>query len=113
MTIEQTHGFLNSTPEYSKNKIPKKFYDNQAFYSKEKDKRHAIEPFYLKGDPNVSWPVILGEIASMPKWRIVKATGNYIHVECRSRIFHFFDGNSGHFFRIIAVIGWREIPRDA
>jgi len=26
------------TPEYSQNKIPKKFYDNQEFYSKEKDR---------------------------------------------------------------------------
>jgi hypothetical protein len=25
------------TPEYSQNKIPRKFYDNQKFYSKEKD----------------------------------------------------------------------------
>jgi uncharacterized protein (DUF1499 family) len=59
--------------------------------SEAKDERHAIEPFHLKGDPNVSWPVIRNEIASMPKWRIVKAAGNYIHVECRSRIFRFVD----------------------
>jgi uncharacterized protein (DUF1499 family) len=59
--------------------------------SEAKDERHAIEPFHLKGDPMVSWPIIRDEIASMPKWRIVKATGDYIHAECKSRIFRFID----------------------
>jgi hypothetical protein len=26
------------TPEYAQNKIPRKFYDNQEYYSKEKDR---------------------------------------------------------------------------
>ena len=59
--------------------------------SEAKDEQHAIGPFHLKGDPKVSWPIILDEIASMPKWRIVKATDNYLHVECKSRIFRFID----------------------
>jgi uncharacterized protein (DUF1499 family) len=59
--------------------------------SEAKDARHAIEPFRLKGDPAVSWPLIRDEIASMPRWVIVKATDNYIHVECKSRIFRFMD----------------------
>jgi uncharacterized protein (DUF1499 family) len=59
--------------------------------SEAKDTQHAIEPFHLKGDPKVSWPIIRGEIASIHKWRIVMATGSYIHVECKSRIFRFVD----------------------
>ncbi len=59
--------------------------------SEAKDERHAVEPFHLKGDPKDSWPIIRDEIASMPRWRIVKATDSYIHVECKSRIFRFID----------------------
>jgi uncharacterized protein (DUF1499 family) len=59
--------------------------------SEAKDKQHAIEPFHLKGDPKATWPIVRDEIASMPRWRIVKATDNYIHVECKSRIFRFVD----------------------
>jgi uncharacterized protein (DUF1499 family) len=59
--------------------------------SEAKDKRHAIESFHIKGDPSASWTLIQDEIASMPRWRIVKATNNYIHAECKSRIFRFID----------------------
>ena len=59
--------------------------------SEAKDKQHAIEPFRLKGDPEASWPRVRDEIASMPGWGIVTATGTYIHVECKSRIFRFVD----------------------
>ena len=59
--------------------------------SEAKDEQHAIESFRLKGDPNVSWPLIQDEIASMPRWTIVTATDTYIHVEYKSRIFRFVD----------------------
>jgi uncharacterized protein (DUF1499 family) len=59
--------------------------------SEAKDAQHAIEPFHLRGDPKVGWPIIRDEIASMPKWQIIRATDNYIHVECKSRIFRFVD----------------------
>jgi len=59
--------------------------------SEAKYKQHAIESFCLKGDPNVSWLLIQDEIASIPVWVIITATDNYIHVECKSRIFRFID----------------------
>jgi len=59
--------------------------------SEAKDEQHAIEAFGLKGDPDVSWPLIQDEIVSMSGWAIVTATDNYIHVECKSRIFRFVD----------------------
>jgi len=59
--------------------------------SEAKDERHAIEPFRIRGAPDADLTLIRDEIASMPRWRIVTATNNYIHVECRSRIFRFVD----------------------
>jgi uncharacterized protein (DUF1499 family) len=59
--------------------------------SEANDEQHAIESFRLKGDPNASWPLIRDEIVSMPRWVIVTATDNCIHVECKSRIFRFID----------------------
>ncbi|MCJ7541029.1 MAG: DUF1499 domain-containing protein [Desulfobacterales bacterium] len=59
--------------------------------SEANDEQHAIESFRLKGDPNASWPLIQDEIVSMPRWVIVTATDNCIHVECKSRIFRFID----------------------
>jgi uncharacterized protein (DUF1499 family) len=55
------------------------------------DKKHAVDPFHLKGDPGVSWPLIRDEIASMPRCTLVAATRNYLHAECRSRVFGFVD----------------------
>ena len=59
--------------------------------SEAKDERHAIEPFRIRGGPDANLTLIRDEIASMPRWRIVTATNNYIHVECKSRIFRFVD----------------------
>jgi len=59
--------------------------------SQAKDEQHAIAPFRLKGDPYTSWSLIQDVIAAMPRWRIVRATNNYIHAECKSRIFRFVD----------------------
>jgi uncharacterized protein (DUF1499 family) len=59
--------------------------------SEANDEQHAIESFRLKGDPKASWPLIQDEIVSMPRWVIVTATDNCIHVECKSRIFRFID----------------------
>jgi uncharacterized protein (DUF1499 family) len=79
--------------------------------SEAKDEQHAIGPFHLKGDPKVSWPIIQDEIASMPKWRIVKATDNYIHVECKSRIFRFIDDLELSFNSSTGIISIRSASR--
>jgi uncharacterized protein (DUF1499 family) len=79
--------------------------------SEAKDEQHAIGPFHLKGDPKVSWPIILDEIASMPRWRIVKATDNYLHVECKSRIFRFIDDLELSFNSSTGIISIRSASR--
>ena len=79
--------------------------------SEAKDKQHAIESFCLKGDPNVSWPLIQDEIVSMSRWVIVTATHNYIHVECKSRIFRFIDDLELYFNSSNGIISIRSASR--
>jgi uncharacterized protein (DUF1499 family) len=79
--------------------------------SEAKDEKRAIEPFRLKGDPNVSWPLIQDEIASMTKWTIVTATDTYIHVECKSRIFRFIDDLELYFNSSNGIISIRSASR--
>jgi uncharacterized protein (DUF1499 family) len=79
--------------------------------SEAKDEKHAIEWFRLKGDPNVSWPLIQDEIASMTGWTIVRATDTYIHVECKSRIFRFIDDLELYFTSPSGIISIRSASR--
>ena len=79
--------------------------------SEAKDEQHAIEVFRLKGDPNVSWTLIQGEIVSMPGWVIVTATDNFIHVECKSRIFRFIDDLELYLNSSNEVISMRSASR--
>ncbi|UCD32339.1 MAG: DUF1499 domain-containing protein [Desulfobacterales bacterium] len=59
--------------------------------SKAKGAQHIVEPFLIKGDAKVSWSIVKSVIISMPNCLMVTATTNYIHAECRSRIFRFAD----------------------
>lgn len=79
--------------------------------SQAKDAQHAIEPFCLKSDPDASWPLIQDEIASMPRWVIVTATDNYIHVECKSLIFRFIDDLELYFNSSKGIISIRSASR--
>ena len=79
--------------------------------SEAKDEQHSIESFRLKGNPNVSWPLILDEIVSMPGWVIVTTTDNYIHVECKSRIFRFIDDLELYFNSSNGIISIRSASR--
>ena len=79
--------------------------------SEAKDEPHAIESFHLKGDPNVSWPLIKDEIVSMPGWVIFTADGTYIHVECKSRIFQFVDDLELYFNSSNGIISIRSASR--
>ncbi|MDY6842476.1 MAG: DUF1499 domain-containing protein [Thermodesulfobacteriota bacterium] len=64
---------------------------NNCVSSETDDTRHKIEPFHLKGDTKESWLSIQQVLAAMPRTKIILATENTIHAECRSRIFRFVD----------------------
>ena len=79
--------------------------------SEAKDKQHAIESFCLKGDPDIDWSLVQDEIASMPGWTIVTSTANYIHAECKSRVFRFIDDLELHFNSSNGIISIRSASR--
>jgi len=79
--------------------------------SEAKDEQHAIESFRLKGDPYINWPLIQDEIRSMSRWVIITATDNYIHVECKSRIFRFVDDLELYFNSFNGIISIRSASR--
>jgi uncharacterized protein (DUF1499 family) len=79
--------------------------------SEAKDEQHAIASFRLKGDPNASWPLIQDQVASMPGWTVVTSTDNYLHVECKSRIFRFVDDLELYFNSSNGIISIRSASR--
>ena len=79
--------------------------------SEAKDQQHAVEPFRLKGDPDISWPLIRDQMAAMPGWTIVTATAAYIHVECKSRVFRFIDDLELYFNSSNGIISIRSASR--
>jgi uncharacterized protein (DUF1499 family) len=79
--------------------------------SEAKDERHAIASFRLKGDSNASWPLIQNQVDSMPGWTVVTKTDNYIHVECKSRIFRFIDDLELYFNLSNGIISIRSASR--
>lgn len=75
------------------------------------DPRHAIEPFRLKGDAGETWPLIRDHAASMPGWTVVTATGTYMHVACRSRVFRFVDDLELYYHSSTGVVAVRSASR--
>jgi uncharacterized protein (DUF1499 family) len=56
-----------------------------------RDEKHRTEPFQIKGAPEAGWTAIVNSVAGMPRTKIITTTDNYLHAECRSRIFRFVD----------------------
>lgn len=55
------------------------------------DRRHAIAPLTLRGDPAEAWPAIREIIEKLPRTRIISCDGNYLHAEFRTRLLRFVD----------------------
>ena len=55
------------------------------------DPSHRIGPFALAIEPGPAWNEIRAAVAALPRTRIVKRTGDYLHAECKSRWFGFVD----------------------
>ncbi len=64
--------------------------------SDSKDKRHSIEPYQLNVKAEQAWAALKEVITSLPRTKIICVTKNYLHVEARSRIFHFIDDLEFH-----------------
>ena len=55
------------------------------------DAAHHIEPYRLRGDPQRVWEILQQTLASLPRIKVVSATGDYLHAEATSLIFRFVD----------------------
>ena len=55
------------------------------------DNAHYIAPVPFENTPGNTMNRIVQEVTRMPRTRIVKRDGNYLHAEFRSRIFGFVD----------------------
>jgi uncharacterized protein (DUF1499 family) len=52
---------------------------------------HHVPPFTLAGPPDEVWGAVQEVLSELPRTRIVKATSDYLHAECRSALFRFVD----------------------
>ncbi|MBA1149098.1 DUF1499 domain-containing protein [Ectothiorhodospiraceae bacterium WFHF3C12] len=55
------------------------------------DRRHAIAPLVLRGDPAATWPAIGDIVAALPRTRIVSSDDDYLHAELRTPLLRFVD----------------------
>jgi uncharacterized protein (DUF1499 family) len=55
------------------------------------DPRHKIEPIAFDGSPEQAMRRLKNIIKGLPRTRLVKEQGAYLHVEFRSRVFGFTD----------------------
>ena len=55
------------------------------------DAEHKAEPFMLATTPDKTWMIVKEEVRRLPRTKIIKETGSYIHAECRSAVWRFVD----------------------
>ena len=55
------------------------------------DVAHAVPPFQLVVPPDEGWRAVRTAIEGLPRTKIVSATDDYLHAECRSAVFGFVD----------------------
>ena len=54
-------------------------------------KSHQIRPLFFSGTPESALTKLVKILSQMPRTRLVTQKDNYLHFECRSRIFQFVD----------------------
>jgi uncharacterized protein (DUF1499 family) len=80
--------------------------------SQSQDPEHAISPMHLKGeDRTVGWNAVRGVVGSLSRCTLVKATDDYLHAECRSRLFGFVDDLEFQLDPVTGVIAVRSAAR--
>jgi uncharacterized protein (DUF1499 family) len=79
--------------------------------SSEEDLQHYIAPLRYAGSMAEAKAHILESVKSMPRTRIITDEPNYLHVEFRSRIFHFVDDVEFYFGDTNKLIHFRSAAR--
>jgi uncharacterized protein (DUF1499 family) len=55
------------------------------------DAKHRIEPIPFAGDPDEAVRRLKTAVGAVPRLRVVAETGDYLHAEATSLLFHFVD----------------------
>lgn len=82
-----------------------------CFSSDDRDSDHKIAPFQLVKPANEVWPVVQELVSELPRTRIIKETGDYLHAECRSFLFGFVDDLELHLRPANGIIAVRSAAR--
>lgn len=75
------------------------------------DAPHAVKPFHLAISPSEAWEKTHDLIRALPRTRIVTRSSEYVHVECRSRLFGFIDDLELHLRPREGIIAVRSASR--
>ena len=75
------------------------------------DTDHYIQPFRLKEPPAEVWRVLQTMLMSKPRTKIITAESDYLHAECRSRLFGFVDDLEMHLRPGKGIIAVRSASR--
>ncbi len=75
------------------------------------DAPHRVEPFRIRSDANRAWRALREIVESLPRTEIVSSTEDYIHAECRSRLFRFVDDIEFHLRASEGLIRVRSASR--
>jgi uncharacterized protein (DUF1499 family) len=59
--------------------------------SKALDAKHLVKPFQIKRGSISGWTAIRKVLGNLPRTTVVTFTDQYIHAECKSRLFRFID----------------------
>lgn len=59
--------------------------------SQEKDPSHKVEPLTVSGPPEMAMVRVKTVISSLKGITIISSTADYLHAECKSRLFGFID----------------------
>lgn len=75
------------------------------------DSQHRIEPLRLREAAEDAWREVQSRAAALPGAKIVTAESDYLHVECRSKVFGFVDDLELHLRRQEGIIAVRSAAR--
>ena len=75
------------------------------------DDEHGIEPFAIDGSAAEAWAAICYAVAALPRTTTITRTDDYLHAECRSRIFRFVDDLELHLRADDGIIAVRSASR--
>jgi uncharacterized protein (DUF1499 family) len=72
------------------------------------DSMHSIAAFALAMPSGDAWPAVRGNLADLPRTKIIAETADYLHAQCTSAVFGFIDDLELHLRSAEGVIAVRS-----